>query len=703
MAVSANDKIVRGGDLATIGAQIKAKLAEKVSSENIDNMLYLTSAEYEALATKDPNTIYVVTDGGAELYPQDGKSAYQIWLDEGNTGTEADFLESLKGPVGPTGPQGVQGPVGPQGIQGPQGNTGSSIDYPFTLVNNLTEGGTDSALTAEQGKIIGTELFGYDFGASGTYYCWVEKLYSLLNRNGTESDQNNYGYTCQIPATGEVTITRPATGRWKVFFYQKMGDTSGVNESAWVTTDSSSITIPNNCSAIRIIFESASGYVNADYLDYRFTITGALPYGAVYTNLVRAKETENEAATAANLNRILFSEKSTLSISSMDVGQYTTNGYNKVNSASRLLAYRLPVEMPCIVTVASGYSMNYFYGKVNDRASRKSDSTWVPFFYLQNDEAGWLSIVIKRDDNANVSQQDIEDCKLTVIQQPGFIANHLDSGDTGLFTYTGVRPNITNQAKVWRGFNPGNIPLNQDAATYGDYLFAITTTGTFYSYKFSTNQRINNGTQFGRTLHSNSVTFGKEVASGSNFPLLYISDCKNHKLAVYKILGDDTGYSLDFQYDISVTSIDTSVIGVGDSSFFVDGDNNIIYLFRYKKSGYPAAVSKDNGVFISRYPLPAEATVYSENDLIDVVYLDNFDYAAIQGGLVINGQVYVSAGIGPYNTTAHLYVYDPFIQKMITEMNLTSVFPGEPETLTFIDTENVLLFANSGIWLRIRF
>ena len=31
---------------------------------------------------------------------QDGKSAYQIWLDEGNVGTEEDFLESLKGEKG---------------------------------------------------------------------------------------------------------------------------------------------------------------------------------------------------------------------------------------------------------------------------------------------------------------------------------------------------------------------------------------------------------------------------------------------------------------------------------------------------------------------------------------------------------------------------------------------------------------------------
>lgn len=68
--------------------------------------------------------------GSGNIDVQDGKSAYQLWLDAGNAGTEADFLASL------------------------QGDTGSSIDYPFTVVNNLTAGGTTSALSAEQGKLL---------------------------------------------------------------------------------------------------------------------------------------------------------------------------------------------------------------------------------------------------------------------------------------------------------------------------------------------------------------------------------------------------------------------------------------------------------------------------------------------------------------------------------------------------------------------
>ena len=47
-----------------------------------------------------------------------GASAYQIWLDAGNAGTEQDFLDSLEGPQGPAGATGATGATGPQGPPG---------------------------------------------------------------------------------------------------------------------------------------------------------------------------------------------------------------------------------------------------------------------------------------------------------------------------------------------------------------------------------------------------------------------------------------------------------------------------------------------------------------------------------------------------------------------------------------------------------
>ena len=58
----------------------------------------------------------------------DGKSAYQIWLDNGNTGSEAKFLESLKGPKGADGIIGKDGATGPKGDKGEKGDKGDKGD-----------------------------------------------------------------------------------------------------------------------------------------------------------------------------------------------------------------------------------------------------------------------------------------------------------------------------------------------------------------------------------------------------------------------------------------------------------------------------------------------------------------------------------------------------------------------------------------------
>lgn len=47
-----------------------------------------------------------------------GKSAYQVWLELGNVGSEQDFINSLTGPKGDKGEDGMQGPVGPTGLDG---------------------------------------------------------------------------------------------------------------------------------------------------------------------------------------------------------------------------------------------------------------------------------------------------------------------------------------------------------------------------------------------------------------------------------------------------------------------------------------------------------------------------------------------------------------------------------------------------------
>lgn len=69
--------------------------------------------------------------GSGNIDVEDGKSAYELWLEAGNAGTEADFFASLQGDSGYSGAAGE-----------------------LQVVNNLTAGGTTAALSAEQGKLL---------------------------------------------------------------------------------------------------------------------------------------------------------------------------------------------------------------------------------------------------------------------------------------------------------------------------------------------------------------------------------------------------------------------------------------------------------------------------------------------------------------------------------------------------------------------
>ena len=53
-----------------------------------------------------------------------GKSAFQLAVDGGFIGTEAEWIASLKGETGPVGPIGPQGKTGKTGATGPQGIQG---------------------------------------------------------------------------------------------------------------------------------------------------------------------------------------------------------------------------------------------------------------------------------------------------------------------------------------------------------------------------------------------------------------------------------------------------------------------------------------------------------------------------------------------------------------------------------------------------
>ena len=104
-----------------------------------------------------------------------GASAYEVWLEQGNTGSKDDFLASLVGEAGPAGPIGATGPQGPQGESGSAAAQGDSA-YEVWLAE----------------------------GNSGTE---AEFLASLVGATGAQGPQGEQGATGSQGPAGETGAT----------------------------------------------------------------------------------------------------------------------------------------------------------------------------------------------------------------------------------------------------------------------------------------------------------------------------------------------------------------------------------------------------------------------------------------------------------------------------------------------------------------
>ena len=100
--------------------------------------------------SKKPSTQVIdflgLSSGGSQGPKGDpGKSAYEIWLEQGNKGSIQDFLNSLKGEKGDTGAQGARG------LKGDKGE--SFKDDVITLDNPTLENSDNKARGAKMLKI----------------------------------------------------------------------------------------------------------------------------------------------------------------------------------------------------------------------------------------------------------------------------------------------------------------------------------------------------------------------------------------------------------------------------------------------------------------------------------------------------------------------------------------------------------------------
>lgn len=111
-------------------------------SEYVDGILTITIHNIEGNGITD-----ITTDS------QEGDEAVNTVTIKTNDNQEGVVMEIRNGSRGAQGPQGIQGPQGPQGNSGYTGAVGE-----LEVVNNLTDGGEEAALSAEMGKELKQDI-----------------------------------------------------------------------------------------------------------------------------------------------------------------------------------------------------------------------------------------------------------------------------------------------------------------------------------------------------------------------------------------------------------------------------------------------------------------------------------------------------------------------------------------------------------------
>jgi hypothetical protein len=146
-----------------------------------------------------------------------GESAYQVWLEQGNVGSEQDFLDALIGEPGTDGFEGIPGPLGPAGksayqIWLEQGNNGTPQDFIEALNGASGNDGATGAsgsqgATGQEGAAGIDGLSAYDIwillGNAGDQQDFID---SLQGRQGEQGEQGEPGETGAPGPTGEPGV-----------------------------------------------------------------------------------------------------------------------------------------------------------------------------------------------------------------------------------------------------------------------------------------------------------------------------------------------------------------------------------------------------------------------------------------------------------------------------------------------------------------
>lgn len=347
--------------------------------------------------------------------------------------------------------------------------------------------------------------------------------------------------------------------------------------------------------------------------------------------------------------------------------QYVFSYYNKNGRQSNLF-YQSPLQY---LSYASGVSPE---DKVNCSFKLKIYNPDKQFDYLR------IYSIIRTSQDATPTVKRVVDLSISDTNKNKTSLSKVSTLNTGSnLDDFGKTMEVTNIAKFEQIDNYNNGLYVQGAVCYGKYLFQAYIGGKFIDIiDLETNQKqallIINIDVNTRAYHGNVLSFGKDIAPGSNFPYLYYS-CENNsnpQILVIKITSSNAdsnqwtgelvqtiylpesngGNSQNGSTDISTTFKHYYQNGC------IDTENNCIWVSGYTMESFNSNIGAyDNNKLIYRkYELPSvsEKKVYfSYNNVLDSFILPF--KKGTQGMVIRNNKLYQCFGYDKGD------VYDEFL------------------------------------------
>jgi len=173
-------------------AAIKLRIEQSGFSSSGSEVVPPTPDLYQQLIAKIDEKIASVHDGANGKDGVDGASAYEIAVENGYTGTEAEWLTSLKGQKGERGEKGEKGDPGEQGLQGVPGEKGDPGE-PGKDGTNGTDG--KNGVDGSDGYSPTATVTETDTGATIT----------ITDKNGTTTATIKNGTSGETASWGDYT------------------------------------------------------------------------------------------------------------------------------------------------------------------------------------------------------------------------------------------------------------------------------------------------------------------------------------------------------------------------------------------------------------------------------------------------------------------------------------------------------------------